>query len=341
MDLGAANSCHDQVLMIYFAVDSGTTNSRVWLMRGREVLARKQLPVGVRNTAIDGHNRALVQGIRETILELADKGDVAERHQTVIAAGMITSELGLHEVKHVQAPAGLLELGANVHDRDFEDLKGISFHFIPGVRCGPRNADLENVDSVDIMRGEETEVMGALEEIEQIENGPLLYIHLGSHTKMIQLDAKRRISASASTLAGELMHSILEQTILRRSLPETPFASFNPVFFSQGWEHCERVGFTRALYEVRVLQLNSGFPKEELPSFMLGAIIFEEFRCFQVLAGNASGRQVLLSGLPHLQPAWCFALRSRGFSVRQLNTEETERCFLTGLLRIYEHRLPA
>src|SRR5262245_6214369 len=327
--------------MIYFAVDSGTTNSRVWLMRGREVLARKQVPVGVRNTAIDGHNRALVYSIHEAILELARKSDVAELPQTVIAAGMITSELGLHEVKHVQAPAGLVELGSNVQDKEFEDLKGISFHFIPGVRCGPRNADFENVDSVDIMRGEETEVMGAFEEIEQIQKEPLLYIHLGSHTKMIQLDADRRISASASTLAGELMHSILEQTILRRSLPQTPFAFFSPVFFSQGWEHCERVGFMRALYEVRVLQISSEFPKEELPSFMLGAIIFEEFRCFQTLAGDARGQQVLLSGLPHLQPAWCFALRSRGFSVRQLNAEETERCFLTGMLRIYQHRLPA
>src|SRR5215510_909967 len=205
--------------MIYFAVDSGTTNSRVWLMRGREVLAKKQLPVGVRNTAIDGHNRALVQGIHETILELARESAVAERPHTVIAAGMITSELGLHEVKHVQAPAGLVELSGNVHDMEFEALKEISFHFIPGVRCGPRNADLENVDSVDIMRGEETEVMGALEEIE-LQKGPFLYLHLGSHTKMIQLDANSRISASASTLAGELMHSVLEQTILRRSLPE-------------------------------------------------------------------------------------------------------------------------
>ena len=46
--------------MLYFAVDSGTTNSRVWLMRDREVLAKKRVSVGVRNTAIDGNNRALV-----------------------------------------------------------------------------------------------------------------------------------------------------------------------------------------------------------------------------------------------------------------------------------------
>jgi len=179
--------------MLYFAVDSGTTNSRVWLMRDREVLAKKRVLVGVRNTAIDGNNRALVEGIREAILELTRESDTPERPQFVIAAGMITSSLGLHEVKHVQAPAGLLELASNVQERHFEELNGIPFHFIPGVRSGPGSADLDNIDSIDIMRGEETEVMGALEEIERIQDGPLLYIHLGSHTKMIQLDASRRI----------------------------------------------------------------------------------------------------------------------------------------------------
>jgi len=326
--------------MLYFAVDSGTTNSRVWLMRDREVLARKRVPVGVRNTAIDGNNRALAEGIRETVLELTGENDSPEAPQIVIAAGMITSNLGLHEVKHVQAPAGLLELAANIQEKRFEYLNGVTFYFIPGVRSGPADADFENLDSIDIMRGEETEVMGALEEINPIEEGPLLYLHLGSHTKMIQLDASRRISAGASTLAGELTQSIVEQTILRSSLPETPFATFNPTFFSQGWQHCQQVGFTRTLYEVRILQLNSRFAKENLPSFMLGAILFEEFRCLIALTREAPGQQVLLSGLPHLQPAWTFALENHGFSVRRLDAEETERCFLTGMFRIFEQRSP-
>jgi 2-dehydro-3-deoxygalactonokinase len=322
--------------MFYFAVDSGTTNSRVWLMRNRAVLASKKVPVGVRNTAIDGNNRALVEAIRETILGLMPDTGTSERPQIVIAAGMITSNLGLHEVKHVQAPAGLLELASNVQEKRFKDLEGISFYFIPGVRTGPARADLDNVDSIDIMRGEETEVMGAFEEIGQIQDGPLLYIHLGSHTKMIQLDASRRISAGASTLAGELMHSILEQTILRSSLPEIPFATFNSTFFTQGWEHCQRVGFSRALYEVRILQLSSEFSKEDLASFMLGTVLFEDFRCLAALTNNSVPQQVLLSGLPHLQPAWTFALQKHGFAVRPLNAEETERCFLAGMLRIFQ-----
>jgi 2-dehydro-3-deoxygalactonokinase len=231
-------------------------------------------------------------------------------------------------------------LASGIQETSFEDLKGISFYFIPGVRSGPGQADFENLDSIDIMRGEETEVMGALEEIKPNQDGRLLYVHLGSHTKMIQLDEARRISAGASTLAGELMQSIVEQTILRSSLPENPFATFDPTFFSHGWERCQRVGFTRTLYQVRILQLNSDFPKENLASFMLGAVLFGEFRCLAALTRDEHRQQVLLSGLPHLQPAWTFALENHGFSVRKLTAEETERCFLAGLLRIFQRRSP-
>lgn len=325
--------------MIYLAVDSGTTNSRVWLMRDDEILAKKRVPVGVRNTAIDGNNRALIEGIRKIILDLIGERGAAERPRIVIAAGMITSNLGLHEVKHVQAPAGVLELASRIQEKHFEDFDGLSFHFIPGVRSGPGRADLDNLDSIDIMRGEETEVIGALRVIEQTQHGrPFLYIHLGSHTKMIQVDASGRISAGASTLAGELTQSIVDQTILRSSLPEIPFTTFGSTFFSKGWQHCDRVGFTRALYEVRILQLSSAFAKEDLASFLLGVILSEEFRCLIALTGDASHQQVLLSGLPHLQPAWTFALEGHGFSVRQLNAEETERCFLTGMFQIFRQR---
>ena len=73
---------------------------------------------------------------------------------------------------------------------------------------------------------------------------------------------------------------------------------------------------------------------------MLGAILLEEFRCLAALTRDAPRQQVLLSGLPHLQPAWTFALENHGFSVRKLNAEETERCFLAGMFRIFEQRSP-
>jgi 2-dehydro-3-deoxygalactonokinase len=319
--------------MNYLAVDSGTTNTRVWLMRGPEVIAKKQVPAGVRNTAIDGHNRVLMRGIRQAILDLRNAASPEDRPDVVIAAGMITSDLGLHEVKHAQAPAGIDDLAAGIQTCCFDKTDDVLFHFIPGVRSGPAVADLENVNAIDIMRGEETEVFGALEEFEL--HGPILYIHLGSHTKMIQVDASQRISDGSSTLAGELLLSIQQQTILRSSLPETQVIELDEAFFQQGWENCQRFGVTRALYQVRIFDLNSSLSKASLFSFLLGVLLHQEFRCFDVLTARTGADQVILSGLPHLQPAWSHALKRGGFRVRCLTAEETERAFLVGLLEIF------
>jgi len=319
--------------MNYLAVDSGTTNTRVWLMRGTEVAAKRQVPAGVRNTAIDGHNRVLMREIRRAILELRNSASPEDRPNILIAAGMITSDLGLHEVKHAQAPAGIEDLAAGIQTCRFDKTDDVLFHFIPGVRSGPAVADLQNVNTIDIMRGEETEIFGALEEFDL--HGPILYLHLGSHTKMIQVDASQRISDGASTLGGELLLSIQQQTILRSSLPETQVTALDEEFFQQGWENCQRFGVTRALYLVRIFDLNSSFPKTSLFSFLLGVLLHQEFRCFNLLAARTGTDRVVLSGLPHLQPAWSHALKRGGFRVRCLTAEETERAFLVGLLGIF------
>jgi 2-dehydro-3-deoxygalactonokinase len=319
--------------MSYLAVDSGTTNSRIWLMQDKKIITKKQIPAGVRDSAISGDNRVLVHAIQQAVLELRN-GAGSAKPEIAVAAGMITSNLGLHEVKHVQAPAGIAEVAAGVQSRRYEETEEILFHFIPGVRSGPSTAELDNVNAIDIMRGEETEILGALEAFNL--QGPLLYIHLGSHTKLIRIDRLNRITAGASTLAGELLYAVQQHTILRSSLPEAQLPSFNEKFFQGGWENSERLGLTRSLYQVRIFNLSSNIPKESLSSFFLGAVLGEEFRCLHSFTENTGIENAILSGLPHLHPAWNYSLERAGFSVRCLSAEDTEKAFLTGLLRVFE-----
>jgi 2-dehydro-3-deoxygalactonokinase len=319
--------------MYYLAVDSGTTNSRVWLMQDRQVVEKKQIFVGVRNTAIDGHNRALLEGIRQAILELKTMTAPGKGPEFALAAGMITSNLGLAEVQHVQAPAGIEELSARVEKRTFCEMDDLPFYFVPGVRSGPRHADLSNVNDIDIVRGEETEVMGALREFAL--SGPLLYIHLGSHTKLVKVDGENRICGGSSTLGGELNYAVRQETILRDSLPHVLGPSIQEEFLEQGWSYCRKFGLYRTLYLVRIFGLNSRYPKESIASFFLGASISEEFRCLEPLMAEEPASRVLLSGLPQLHPAWHFFLKPYKWAVRSLSPDETEQAFLRGLYEFF------
>jgi 2-dehydro-3-deoxygalactonokinase len=319
--------------MHYLAVDSGTTNSRVWLMNDRQVVEKKQIPVGVRNTAIDGHNRALLEGIRQAILELKTLVAPNNVPQFALAAGMITSNLGLVEVQHVQAPAGIEEISARIEKRTFGELEDVPFYFVPGVRSGPRQADLSNVNDIDIIRGEETEIMGALQEFGL--RGPLLYIHLGSHTKLVKVDGANRISGGSSTLGGELNYAVRQETILRDSLPRAFTLSIEEEFLEQGWSYCRKYGLFRTLYLVRIFDLNSNYSKESIASFFLGALMSEEFRCLEQLMAEEPASTVILSGLSQLHAAWQHFLKPQKWAVRSLTPDETEQAFLGGLYEFF------
>ena len=319
--------------MDYLAIDSGTTNSRIWLMRDLEIVAKRNVPIGVRNTAMDGNNRALMEGIRQAVLELRHvNSSISPR--LVVAAGMITSNLGLHELDHALAPAGVEELSSKIERRTFPEIEGISFYFIPGVRSGPPKADLNNANDIDVVRGEETEVMGFLQNLAL--QGPLLYIHLGSHTKLIKVDNANRITGGASTLGGEVLQSVQQQTILKDSLPEKLVCSMNQDFLEQGWILTRKHGLFRTLYLIRVFDLSSNYSQELIYSFFLGAMLSEEFRCLESFMRKTNKEKVILSGLPHLQPAWLHFLGQKKWATQTLSAEETERAFLRGLYEIFK-----
>src|SRR5215207_1951530 len=104
------NSGQDNFCAIY--IDTGTTNSRVWLMRGDEILARANALIGVRDSAKDGSTERLRTALRDLIVTVRAEASPLATPVCVIAAGMITSSLGLADVPHISAPAGIAELAA-------------------------------------------------------------------------------------------------------------------------------------------------------------------------------------------------------------------------------------
>ena len=90
-------------------IDSGTTNTRVALWNQKKACVDiYKSEIGVRVTAVEGNNKRLAGAIREGIQTLLNRNNLTI-HQiaSVYASGMITSNVGLTEVPHIEAPAGL------------------------------------------------------------------------------------------------------------------------------------------------------------------------------------------------------------------------------------------
>ncbi len=253
-------------------IDTGTTNTRVRVWAGTRLSAEICSEVGVRDTAITGSRIKLQQGVKDAI-ERAQKaaemsnGDI----DLILASGMISSNVGLLEVPHVLAPAGVEDLAAGMREAVISEVSPRPIWFIPGIKNRVDRVTVDNCDLMDIMRGEEVETFGAIEMLNL--KGPALFALPGSHSKFISVDAGNRITSCITTLAGELLGTITTNTILANALNTSFATEVEPNMFLQGADHALRVGLNRTCFLVRILDQFSHYQTDEKASFLLGAVL--------------------------------------------------------------------
>jgi 2-dehydro-3-deoxygalactonokinase len=313
-------------------IDMGTTNTRAWLMRGSEVVARTNKPVGVRDTARDGSTGRIYDALREVITILRARAKVSLDScvpPCVAAAGMITSSLGLAELPHVSAPAGIQELAASSRWFEFPQITDLPFLLVPGVRSGPAKVSLDSLNSVDVMRGEETLCLG----ISRLGllGLPGVVLNLGSHWKAIQINSEGMIQSSITSLSGELLHTAQTQTLLASSVSKDRPAGITQGGMEAGMNEQRRSGLSRALFCVRLLELANEGTAEDRFSFLVGIFIAADLDTFVaqgIWAGNA---QVVISGNLAIAEAWRIVLNRKSIPAVVLSADETERALLAGL----------
>jgi 2-dehydro-3-deoxygalactonokinase len=253
------------------AIDGGTTNTRVRLFRGDSLLSAASRAVGVRNVAIGGTAEPLRQAVAECVAEAASRAEVRiDEVQLLCGSGMLTSNVGLREVPHVLAPAGIDDLARHVVAATFPDIAPQPIHLIPGIKTMPEPPTPHNLADLDILRGEESETIGILQATEQI--GPVCVLLPGSHTKFLHIDEHLRITASYTTIGGELMQAIAERTILANSVDWPPRGSPDWPAVNAGAEFGRKSGVLRGAFAVRLADVLVGMDRSASTWFFVGVV---------------------------------------------------------------------
>lgn len=321
------------------AVDTGTTNTRVWLLDGESVLVRREAAVGARDTARDGNDARLRAALRACIgdvLRAAPRDRPAPSR--IAAAGMISSAQGLVEVLHLVAPAGVAELAAGAHETLVPDVSERPFVLVPGVRTAARPGAPDGIGATDVMRGEETLCVGLVRQGRLAPGGALL--NVGSHWKLIRMDEAGRVAWSITSLSGELLQAARTQTILSSALPELGLMSADTAGLLDGLAETRRSGLARALFCVRLLELSrAGTPQTRL-SFLLGAFIGADLDRLRSSGALPSGTPITISGDQKIGGAWASVLEREGHRVRSLSPAQVEAGLLGGLRAVLDARLP-
>jgi 2-dehydro-3-deoxygalactonokinase len=316
-------------------LEGETTNTSVWLVRGDQVVAEARSSVGARDTARDGSPQRLEAALQGLVAGVRREGEalpVPCRPMVVVAAGMLTSSLGLRAVEHVAAPAGVDELAARVERHTFPSVTDLPVVLVPGVRSGPPRCERDAVGSTDVIRGEETTALG-LHLLGWLPVGGIV-LSLGSHWKAIHVDRDGRITSSVTSLGGELIDVVTSQTVLAGSLPRQWPAAFDRAWVDEGVHETQRSGFARALFCVRLLEQRVTSTPDERLAYLIGASIGSVMDTLLARRSFRAGTRVLVTGNAAL--AHAFAAQLQGTSVDAVPVSETQvaQAVRTGMLQV-------
>ncbi|MFW6139703.1 MAG: 2-dehydro-3-deoxygalactonokinase, partial [Spirochaetota bacterium] len=212
-----------------------------------------------RDTAVNGTNQALKQGLKETFFNALDESGVdVSQIEFAVSWGMITSEIGLMEIPHLWAPAGVKDLADSmkrVHDTSVFPVD-IPIYFIRGIknRFDPDSATIQDVGVLDFMRGEETQTAGLLAGYSI--DLPVTVMVLSSHTKFISINRKEKILGSITTVSGQVYEAIIKNTFIGKSIredSEEPQEFFDGSIIDSSYRWVENSGFLRSLLMPRFL----------------------------------------------------------------------------------------
>jgi len=284
----------------WIAVDWGTSNLRAWAMGRDSILAEARSDNGMGRLTKAEFEPALLRLIAPWL---------GPRITPVIACGMVGSRQGWCEAPYRTVPCTPVDRGAMVQV-PVADTR-ITVHIAPG---------LKQVKPADVMRGEETQIAGAL----ALHPGFDGVICLpGTHSKWAHISAGEVVSFQ-TYMTGELFDLISNQSVLRHGMSAGGWddAAFDTAL-SDAMSRPERIG--SGLFSLRAEGLIAGLTAAQARARLSGLLIGVELAAARPYW---LGQAVALIGSSTLARVYARALKSTGAEARILPGPE---CTLAGL----------
>lgn len=239
------------------ALDWGTSSLRAFRMDADgAVQEKRERPWGIRHLPPGGFAAALAGTI----------GDWSDA--PLIACGMVGSRQGWQEVPYVDVPAGADDLARHLARADID--AGRVLYLVPGLhhRRGP-----------DVMRGEETQLVGALARMPAAAPAST-WILPGTHSKWVTV-RDSRIVDFATVMTGEVFAVMRGHSILGVDM-EPPGS--DDTAFVQGVREARDSGaaggFSR-LFSTRARRLEGRLSAAGSADYLSGLLIGEEYRAMR------------------------------------------------------------
>ena len=268
-------------------VDWGTSSFRAFLIdAGGTILQSKTADHGILKVKDRNFRSVLESHINDWL----EGGSLP-----VIISGMVTSRNGWIETPYADLPAGVDVLASSLTSRTIAP--GFDLHLVSGLTT-------RNDGAPDVMRGEETQIAGILED--GIRDG--IIVMPGTHSKWLILE-NGLVENYATFMTGEIFAALCSNTILGQLAADGPPS---PQAFARGVERARERGteLLHSLFSVRTLRLFDELAAHETTEYLSGLLIGAEIQGAMALLGEPD--TVRLVGRHDLNERYQLALQTFG-----------------------------
>ena len=272
-------------------VDWGTSSLRAWrLGRDGAVIEARASARGIMTIPEGGFAAVL----REIVADWLAAGETQ-----VLLCGMVGSRQGWVEAPYLPCPAGIEEIAARLIRVEFADAEAM---IVPGL------VTMDGDGVPDVMRGEETQILGVA-----ADAGARITVCLpGTHSKWAVISGGR-IERFSTFMTGEVFAALSAHTILARTIRPGPV---DPAAFADGVARArEPGGLLHHAFGVRTRALRRGIGEAESYAYLSGLLIGHELNA----ALDDQAGVVAVVGASALADLYVAAIRARGGEARAMD----------------------
>jgi 2-dehydro-3-deoxygalactonokinase len=271
---------------LLIGLDWGTTSCRAYLIGADGVLDRVADGPGVLRV----ENKAFGAALNAMVDRWTAHGALP-----VILSGMIGSRQGWVEAPYARCPAAAADIVSGLAKFDHAEL---NISLVPGLST-------ENDAMPDVMRGEETQIFGALALSGQSDG---LFLLPGTHSKWAEVKAGSIVSFR-TFMTGEVFGALKEHTILGRLMRAgAPDAAAFARGVDEGSALDSAGALLNRLFATRTYGLLDRLPDTALSDYLSGLLVGAEIA---VAAAGSRGRVTIIAS-PALAQRYTDALRLMG-----------------------------
>lgn len=247
----------------------------------------------------------------------------------IVISGMASSSIGMEEIPYsdLPYPTDGNQAGVRIFDvmEDFQH----EIILISGVKS-----------NTDVMRGEETQLVGLLdlEELSTFRNKEAIFIFPGTHSKHMYVKENQLVNFQ-TFMTGEVFQIMSSYSILKDSVEngkDSNLTNTEITAFKNGILQAEYSNLLNSLFKVRTNQLFDKMSKSENACYLSGLLIGNEL---SGLKDNTNFNLILCSG-NNLYQLYKLAVEELGLSDRTttISADLINKATIAGQVKIYQNQ---